>query len=126
MSEKKTEKVNKKEGMINWLKDHKVEVAAVAVAGAGILYAVISNKHSSSAVSNALSKLEDPYEKVRIDIPEKLAGKVTDISGPGEWFDIWCERVPLSELGSFGEELVKTGKFDSTTSVGGVITATMK
>ena len=41
MSEKKTEKVSKKEGMINWLKDHKVEVAAVAVAGAEILYAVI-------------------------------------------------------------------------------------
>lgn len=112
-----------------FVKEHKKEIligVGLTVIG-GVTFAVTRKKPK---IEDYLDKLPNiPKVKVKkLELSETLLQKgITEVSSPNpdEWFDIWADRIPLSELGNIGKELCETYDWKPEQAVGGVISIGM-
>lgn len=112
-----------------FVKEHKKEIligVGLTVIG-GVTFAVTRKKPK---IEDYLDKLPNiPNSKLKkLELPETLLRKgITEVSStnPDEWFDIWADGIPLSELGNIGKELCKTYDWKPEQTVGGVMSIGM-
>ena len=104
---KKMEKI-KEFGKKHWKEILGAVIVTGAVGGMGYCVFNKANKHS---IGTSILKLPDPekVEKMRLDrikgIDWKL-GELEDITRAENFVETWVNKVPVTEMGKLGEELI--------------------
>lgn len=112
----------------NWMKEHKKEllIGTLIVVTGGVSVKLLKDVLKATPKAE-VSTLLPTY--VKMDIPEGLTGMLEEISAPrGEtrYKDLWIDELALSDLGKFGEELMKLDYFDENSYICGVVSANCK
>lgn len=110
----------------NWAKEHKTEilVGTVTVIAGGVSIKLIKDVCRTEPKVDGLKDHLLP-KLVKMDIPEELTGMVDEIShteGQKIYEDLWLGNIMLTELGEFGEKLMKLDGYGEDSCInGGVV-----
>lgn len=109
----------------NWAKEHKTEliIGTITVVSGGIAIKLIGDTYKTPPKFADLVDLPTKY--VKMDIPEELVGLVDEISAPSTeklYKDLWIGNVMLTDMGEFGEKLMKLDGYGEDSCInGGVV-----
>lgn len=110
----------------NWAKEHKKEliIGTITVVSGGVAIKLIGDVCKTTPKVDGLKDHLLP-KLVKMDIPEELVGLVDEISAPSTeklYKDLWIGNVMLTDMGEFGEKLMKLDGYGEDSCInGGVV-----
>ena len=112
--------MTKKEKVLNFVKEHKKElaIAAVAVVGGTVLFALTRKKPESIKMLEATAGSDwKQKELARIEALDWNLGEVTDLWNEGECVNAIINDITVADLGKLGEESLKIEGITKDTTV---------
>lgn len=106
--------------------EHKKElaIAAVTITGGAIVFAITRKKSDkvTKAMEHSHKAVEATIEKWRdVDASAINMGSIVNCDTNGSWIDVMVDDITVSDLGKFGEELVKLETVNPDTEVSALI-----